>query len=71
MTSRERIKEQPSELCHAPLPNIQKSLQSIFASLYFVRSFFDYSFLKQFILRAVFLTIYFDCDFTFLYIYLK
>ena len=44
MTSRERIKEQPRALCHAPLPNIQKSLQRIFATLYFVRSFFDYLF---------------------------
>ena len=68
MTSRERIKEQPRALCHDPLPNIQKSLQRIFATLYFVRSFFDYLFLQQFILRAVFLTIYFDCDFIFLYI---
>ena len=68
MTSRERIKEQPRALCHAPLPNIQKSLQRIFATLYFVCSFFDHLFLQQIILRAVFLTIYFDCDFIFLYI---
>ena len=68
MTSRERIKEQPRGLCHAPLPNIQNSLQRIFATLYFVRSFFDYLFLQQFIFGAVFLTIYFDCDFIFLYI---
>ena len=27
-----------------------------------MRSFFDYLFLQQFILRAVFLTIYFDCQ---------
>ena len=68
MTSRERIKEQPKALCHAPLPNIQKSQQRIFATLYFVRSFSDYLFLQQFTLSAVFLTIYFDCDFIFLYI---
>ena len=71
MTSRERIKEQLKALCHAPLPNIQKSLQRIFATLYFVRGFFDYLFLQQFILRAVFLTICFDCGFIFLYIQLK
>ena len=32
-------------------------LQRIFATLYFVRSFFDDLFLQRFILRAVFLTI--------------
>ena len=32
--------EQPRALCHAPLANIQKCLQRIFATLYFVRSFF-------------------------------
>ena len=77
------LQEQPRALCRAPLPNIQKSLQRIFATLYFVRSFFDYLFLQRFILRAVyltiyfcngyilrvfFLTIYFDFDYTFLYI---
>ena len=46
--------EQPRALCHAPLANIQKCLQRIFATLYFVRSFFDDLFLQQFILRAVF-----------------
>ena len=49
--------EQPRALCHAPLTNIQKCLQRIFATLYFVRSFFDDLFLQRFILRAVFLTI--------------
>ena len=61
------LQEQPRALCHAPLPNIQKSLQRIFATVYFVRSFFDYLFLQRFILR-VFLTIYFDFDYIFLYI---
>ena len=54
---KKRIKEQLRALCHAPLTNIQKCLQRIFATLYFVRSFFDDLFLQQFILRAVFLTI--------------
>ena len=49
--------EQPRALCHAPLTNIQKCLQRIFATLYFVHSFFDDLFLQRFILRAVFLTI--------------
>ena len=62
------LQEQPRAICHAPLPNAQKSQQRIFATLYFVRSFFDYLFLQRFILRAVFLTIYFDSDFIFLYI---
>ena len=44
---------------HPPLTNIQKCLQRIFATLYFVRSFFDDLFLQRFILSAVFLTIYF------------
>ena len=35
--------------------NIQKCLQRIFATLYFVRSFFDDLFLQQFILRQFFL----------------
>ena len=65
-TSRERIKEQPRALRHAPLTNIQKSLQRIFATLYFVRSFFEHSFLQRFILRAVFLTICVDFDYVFL-----
>ena len=65
MTSQERSKEQPRALCHAPLPNIQKGLHRIFATLYFARSFFDYLFLQRIILRAVFLTIYFDCDYMF------
>ena len=51
--------EQPRALCHAPLTNIQKYLQRIFAMLYFVRSFFDDLFLQRFVLRAVFLTIHF------------
>ena len=81
-SSRERIKEQARALCHAPLPNIQKSLQRIFATLCFLRSFFyylflqrftlrgffNYLFLQRFILSAVFLTIYFDWDCIFLYI---
>ena len=66
-SSRERIKEQPRALCPAPIPNIQKSQQRIFAMLNFVRSFFDYLFLQRFIFRAVFLIIYFDCDYIFLY----
>ena len=49
----EHIKEQPRVLCHAPLTNIQKCLQRIFATPYFVRSFFDDLFLQQFNLRAV------------------
>ena len=62
------LQEQPRALRHAPLPNTQKSLQRIFATLYFVRSFFDYLFLQRFILRAAFLTIYFASDYIFLYI---
>ena len=50
----ERIKKQLRALCHAPLTNIQKSPQGIFATLYFVRSFFDYLFLQRFILRSFF-----------------
>ena len=75
------LQEQPTALRHAPLTNIQKSLQRIFATLYFVlsffdylflqwftlRSFFDYLFLQRFILRS-FLTIYVDFDHVFLYI---
>ena len=77
----ERIKEQPRALCHAPLTNIQKSPQGIFATLYFVRSFFDYLFLQRFTLRNIFdylflprfilrsfLTFYVDFDYVFLYI---
>ena len=48
------LQEQPRALRHAPLPNIQKSQQRIFATLYFVRSFFDYLFLQQFTLRSFF-----------------
>ena len=48
------LQEQPRALCHAPLPNIQKSQQRIFATLYFVRSFFDYLFLQQFTLHSFF-----------------
>ena len=51
--------KQPRALCHASLTKIQKCLQRIFATLYFVRSFFDDLFLQRFILRAVFLTIHF------------
>ena len=47
--------EQPRALCHAPVTNIQKCLQRIFATVYFARSFFDYPFLQQFILRQFFL----------------
>ena len=79
------LQEQPRALRHAPLTNIQKSLQRIFAPLYFVRSFFDYLFLQRFtlhsffdylflqrfILHAVFLTIYFDFDYIFSYMKLK
>ena len=46
--------EQPRALCHAPPTTIQKYLQRIFAMLYFARSFFDYPFLQQFILRQFF-----------------
>ena len=52
------LQEQPRALRHAPLPKIQKSEQRNFATLYFVRSFFDYLFLQRFTLRS-FLTIYF------------
>ena len=38
--------EQPRALCHASLTNMQKCLQRIFATLYFVRSFFDDLFLN-------------------------
>ena len=71
----ERIKEQPRAHQRAAesalsrsITKYTKNLQRIFATLYFVRSFFDYLFLQRFILRAVFLTIYFDCDYIFLYI---
>ena len=40
--------EQPRALCHAALTNIQKCLQRIFATLYFVRNFFDDLFLQRF-----------------------
>ena len=53
------LQEQPRALRHVPLPNIQKSQQRIFATLYFVRSFFYYLFLQRFIVCAVFFTIYF------------
>ena len=62
------LQEQRKALRHAPLTNIQKCLQRIFATLYFVRSFFDYLFLKRFILFAIFFSIYFDFDYVFLYI---
>ena len=48
------LQEQPRALRHAPLPNIQKSQQRIFATLYFVRSFFGYLFLQQFTSRSYF-----------------
>ena len=48
------LQEQPRALRHAPLTNIQKSLQLIFATLYFVHSFFDYLFLQLFTLRSFF-----------------
>ena len=48
------VQEQPRALRHAPLPNIQKSQQRIFATLYFVRSFFDYLFLQRFTWRSFF-----------------
>ena len=67
-SSQECIEEQSRALRHAPLTNIQKCLQRIFATLYFACSFFDYLFLTQFILRAIFLTINFDFDYIFLYI---
>ena len=51
--------EQPRALRHAPLPNIQKCQQRIFATLYFMRSFFDYLFLQRFTLRS-----FFDCLFS-------
>ena len=52
--------EQPRALCHAPLTNIQKCLRRIFATLYFVRSFFDDLFLQWFIFAPqFFLTIWF------------
>ena len=62
------LQEQPRALRYSPLANTQKSLQRIFATLYFVHSKFDYLFLQQFILRSIFLTIYFDFDCAFLYI---
>ena len=46
------LKEQPRALRHAPLTNIQKNLQRIFAILYFVRSFFECLFLQRFILHS-------------------
>ena len=61
------LQEQPRALRHAPLPNTQKSQLRIFATLYFVRSFFDYLFLQG-LFCAVFLTIYSDFDYIFLYI---
>ena len=48
------LQEQPRALRHAPLPNIQKSQQHIVATLYFVRSFFDYLFLQRSTLRSFF-----------------
>ena len=48
------LQEQPRALRHAPLTNIQKSLQRIFAMLYFVRSFFDYLFFQRFTWRGFF-----------------
>ena len=48
------LQEQPRALRHAPLPNTQKSQLRIFATLYFVRSFFDYLFLQRFTLRSFF-----------------
>ena len=78
------LQEQPRAFCHSPLPNMQKSQQRIFATLYFVRSFFDYLFLQWFTLRSFFdylfcnglfcsvsLIIYFDFDYIFLYIQLE
>ena len=51
----ERIKEQPRAFRHAPLIYIQKCLQRIFVTLYFVRTFFlDYLFLQRFISCTVF-----------------
>ena len=48
------LQEQPRAFHHALLANTQKSLQRIFATLYFVRSFFDYLFLQRFTLRSFF-----------------
>ena len=48
------LQEQPKALRDASLTNVQKSLQRIFATLYFVRSFFDHLFLQRFILRSFF-----------------
>ena len=61
------MKKLPRAFRHAPLTNIQKYLQRIFVTLYFARSFFDWLFLQRFIMRAVFLTVYFDFDYIFLY----
>ena len=56
----ERIKEEPRALRHAPLTNIQKCLLRIFATVHFVRTFFDHLFLQRFGSCAVlFLTIHF------------
>ena len=48
------LQEQPRAFCHAHLTNIQKCLQSIFVTLYFVRSFFDYSAWQRFTLCSFF-----------------
>ena len=63
------LQEHPIALRHASPTNTQKNLLRIFAT-FFVRSFFSYLFLQQFILR-IFLTIYFGFDYIFFYIYLK
>ena len=76
------LQKQPIALCHAPLTNIQKSLQRIFATIflcaifltiyfttvYLAQCFLLYLFLQQFTLRAVVLTVYFDFHYIFLYI---
>ena len=61
------LQQQPRALRHAPLPNTQKNQQRIFATLYFVRSFLSI-YLCNGLPCAVFLTIYFDFDYIFLYI---
>ena len=48
------LQEQPRALRHAPLPNTQKSQQRFFATLQFVRIFFDDLFLQRFTLRSFF-----------------
>ena len=48
------LQEQPRALRHALPTNMQKCLQRIFATLYFVRNFFDCLFLQRFILHSFF-----------------